>query len=163
MGLCELCTGMVLEGSDDGVNWEPIYNGANLNGSSVSDLLFDSVTKRYIRVTMSGKRPAGPQIGPGGTGNGVIGLGATPASTSFNIASFEVYSAPVSLNTIQEKLEKYIAKDEVRSPLTNQLGNSLEQAIHHEEKGHHDQAIKSLNDFLKHMNNEAHKDNISAG
>ncbi|MEH7254000.1 discoidin domain-containing protein [Neobacillus niacini] len=153
---------MVLEGSDDGVNWEPIYNGANLNGSSVSDLLFDSVTKRYIRVTMSGKRPAGPQIGPGGTGNGVIGLGATPASTSFNIASFEVYSEPVSLNTIQEKLEKYIAKNEVRSPLTNQLGNSLEQAIHHDEKGHHDQAIKSLNDVLKHMNNEAHKDKISA-
>ncbi|MFF2445622.1 FIMAH domain-containing protein [Neobacillus sp. NPDC058068] len=152
---------MVIEGSDDGVNWEPIYNGTNLNGSSVSDLQFDSVTKRYIRLTMSGKRPAGPQIGPGGTGNGVIGLGATPESTSFNIASFEVYSQPVSLNTIQEKLEKYISKNEVRSPLTNQLSNSLQQAIHHGEKGDRDQAIKSLNDFLKHMNNEAHKDKIS--
>ncbi|WHY88222.1 discoidin domain-containing protein [Neobacillus novalis] len=152
---------MVLEGSDDGVNWVPIYDGKNLNGSSVSDLQFDSVTKRYIKLTMSGKRPAGPQIGPGGTGNGVIGLGATAASTSFNIASFEVYDEPVSLYTIQEKLEKYIAKNDVRSPLTNQLGNSLEQAIHHEEKGHRDQAIKSLNDFLKHMNNEAHRDKLS--
>ncbi|MFF2445620.1 FIMAH domain-containing protein [Neobacillus sp. NPDC058068] len=151
---------MVLEGSDDGVNWEPIYNGTNPNGSSVSDLQFDSVTKRYIRLKMSGKRPAGPQIGTG-TGNGVTGLGAAPASTSFNIASFEVYAGPLSLETIQEKLEKYISKNEVRSPLTNQLSNSLQQAIYHEEKGQRDQVIKSLTDFLKHMNNEAHKDKIS--
>ncbi|MFJ7728754.1 FIMAH domain-containing protein [Neobacillus sp. NPDC097160] len=153
---------MVIEGSDDGVNWEPIYNGTNPNGSSVSDLQFDSVTKRYIKLTMSGKRPAGPQIGPGGTGNGVIGLGATPASTSFNIASFEVYAEPVSLNTIQEKLEKNISANEIVAPLTDQLRNNLQQAIHHEEKGQRDQAVKSLNDFLKHMNNEAHKDKISA-
>ncbi|WP_066070258.1 FIMAH domain-containing protein [Neobacillus soli] len=152
---------MVIEGSNDGVNWQPIYNGTNPNGSSVSDLQFDSVTKRYIRLTMSGKRPLGPQIGPGGTGNGVIGLGATPASTSFNIASFEVYNRPVSVETIQEKLEKYISKNEVRSPLTNQLSNSLQQAKNQEEKGHREQAIKSLNDFLKLMNNQAQKDKIS--
>lgn len=104
---------MVLEGSDDGVNWVPIYDGKNLNGSSVSDLQFDSVTKRYIKLTMSGKRPAGPQIGPGGTGNGVIGLGATAASTSFNIASFEVYAEPVS-SDIKLLVEQLKAEGELR-------------------------------------------------
>ncbi|WP_066320993.1 discoidin domain-containing protein [Bacillus sp. FJAT-29814] len=152
---------IVVEVSDDNVNWEQVYSGTNVNGSAVSDLEFDTVTKRYIRLTMSGKRPAGPQIGSGGTGNGVIGLGATAASTSFNIASFEVYSEPVSLNTIQEKLEKYISANEIVAPLTDQLRNNLQQAIHHEEQGQRDQAVKSLNDFLKHMNNDAHKDKIS--
>jgi exo-1,4-beta-D-glucosaminidase len=152
---------LIIEGSDGDQNWKTIYNGTNINGSSVSDLQFDSVTTRYIRLTMSGKRPLGPQIGSGGTGNGVIGLGATPASTSFNIASFEVYAQPVSLERIQEQLEKYISTNDVRSPLTNQLRNTLQQAIHHVEKGHREEAIKSLNDFVKLMNNKAQQDQVS--
>ena len=112
---------------------------------------------------MSGKRPGGPQIGPGGRGNGVIGLDAAPASTSFNIASFEVYAQPVSLDTIDRQLEKFISNNEIHSPLTNQLRNNLQSAVHHEEKGVRNQAIKSLNDVLKHMNNKAHEDKISQG
>ncbi|MBS4208685.1 discoidin domain-containing protein [Bacillus sp. FJAT-50079] len=101
---------MIIEGSDDDKNWVPIYNVKNINGSSVSDLQFTPVKKRYIRLTMSGKRPGGPQIGPGGRGNGVIGLDAAPASTSFNIASFEVYapsiSTAVGMNELVEQFEK---------------------------------------------------------
>ncbi|WP_171681572.1 glycosyl hydrolase 2 galactose-binding domain-containing protein [Paenibacillus planticolens] len=82
---------MTIEVSDDNTNWQTVYTGKNSNGSAMSDLQFAPVTKRYIRLTMSGKRPAGPQIGSGGTGQGVTGLGATAASTSFNIAEFEVY------------------------------------------------------------------------
>ena len=101
---------MIIEGSDDDENWVPIYNSKNSNGSSVSDLQFTPVKKRYIRLTMSGKRPGGPQIGPGGTGNGVIGLDAAPASTSFNIASLEVYAPSIStvvgMNKLVEQFEK---------------------------------------------------------
>nr|WP_253298329.1 S-layer homology domain-containing protein [Paenibacillus sp. MSJ-34] len=82
---------LTVEVSDNDADWETVYTGTNSNGSAVSDIRFAPVTKRYIKLTMSGKRPAGPQIGSGGTGQGVTGLGATPASTSFNIASFEVY------------------------------------------------------------------------
>ncbi|RXZ84010.1 hypothetical protein EBB07_02605 [Paenibacillaceae bacterium] len=88
---------LIIEGSDDNASWETLYTGTNSNGSAVSDLQFDTANNRYIRLTMSGKRPLGPQIGPGGTGNGVIGLGATPASTSFNILSFEVYGPAATL------------------------------------------------------------------
>ena len=41
---------MIIEGSDDDENWVPIYNGKNSNGSSVSDLQFTPVKKRYIRL-----------------------------------------------------------------------------------------------------------------
>jgi exo-1,4-beta-D-glucosaminidase len=83
---------VTLEASDDNTNWQTVYTGTNSSGSAVSDLQFAPVTKRYIKLSMAGKRPAGPQIGTEIKGQGVTGLAAAPASTSFNIASFEVYA-----------------------------------------------------------------------
>ena len=62
---------------------------------------------------------------------------------------------------ILDQLETYIQSGDVRQPLSNQLNNRLQQAIHHGEKDHRKQAIKSLSDFLKHMSNKAHANQIS--
>ncbi|GIP32497.1 heparinase II/III family protein [Paenibacillus sp. J2TS4] len=69
--------------------------------------------------------------------------------------------APVTLESIAWQLEEYISSGDVTKPLTNQLRNSLKQARHHWDKGHITHAVKSLGDFLKHMNNQAHQDKIS--
>ncbi|GIP32899.1 hypothetical protein J2TS4_21090 [Paenibacillus sp. J2TS4] len=77
------------------------------------------------------------------------------------ILHFTLASQPITLDSIAWQLEQYISSGDVVEPLTNQLRNSLKQAEHHGDKGHTKQALKSLDDFLKHMNNPAHEDKIS--
>lgn len=68
---------------------------------------------------------------------------------------------PVTLEAVAWQLEEYISSGDILKPLTVQLRNSLKQAAHHLGKQHLPQASKSLEDFLKHMNNPAHRDKIS--
>ncbi|MBW7453012.1 S-layer homology domain-containing protein [Paenibacillus sepulcri] len=88
---------LTVEVSDDNTNWKKVLIATNSNGSAMNDLQFAPVTKRYIRVTMEGKRPGSPQIGSGGTGQGVTGLAATNPATSFNLAAFELYGPAATL------------------------------------------------------------------
>ncbi|MFX3634391.1 MAG: lamin tail domain-containing protein [Candidatus Pristimantibacillus sp.] len=67
----------------------------------------------------------------------------------------------INLASLQAALDQLIASGGVLSPLTNQLSNSLIQAEHHKEKGHHEQAVKALEDFLKHLRNEALASSVS--
>ena len=60
----------------------------------------------------------------------------------------------VSLEYMNDLLESYIATGEVNGPLTNQLSNSLKQAEHQYEKGHQKQAVKMMEEFIKHINNK---------
>ena len=70
-------------------------------------------------------------------------------------------SAPLAVQTLinfsalKETLDTLIASGEVNHPAAVQLTNALKQAEHHKEKGHNDQAVKSLQDFLKHLQNKA--------
>ena len=66
-----------------------------------------------------------------------------------------------TLEHMNNLLESYIATGEVNGPLTNQLSNSLKQAEHQYEKGHQKQAIKSMEDFIKHINNKGLQKHIS--
>lgn len=68
---------------------------------------------------------------------------------------------PIELSVIRDRLTAYEASGQLRKPLTNQLNNSLDQAEKHWEKGKTQQAVKSLEDFLKHLDNKAHQDKIS--
>jgi hypothetical protein len=57
---------------------------------------------------------------------------------------------------IHHLLQIYESAGELGHPLAAQLTNKLDQAQHHKDKGHIDQGIKHLEDFLKHL----HKDDM---
>nr|WP_274388728.1 metallophosphoesterase [Paenibacillus antri] len=61
----------------------------------------------------------------------------------------------IDVATLERILEDLIVSREVESPLSNPLSNALRQASHHEQDGRSEQARKSVEDFLKHLNNEA--------
>lgn len=61
--------------------------------------------------------------------------------------------SPPGVATLRSQLETYIVSGDVEGPLINQLTNQLNQVEHHLSKGHYSQAVKHLEDFLKHLNN----------
>ncbi|WP_179136101.1 polysaccharide lyase 6 family protein [Paenibacillus sp. 32352] len=66
-----------------------------------------------------------------------------------------------TLSTLTAKLERYEASAELEDPLAGQLRNALKQAQHHKDKGSAKQAIKFLEEMLKHMDNKALAGHIS--
>ncbi|RAV10905.1 FIMAH domain-containing protein [Paenibacillus contaminans] len=61
-------------------------------------------------------------------------------------------SVTTSGQSMQLLLSGFSAIGDVAGPLQNQLSNSLAQALDHFAKGHKTQAVKHMQDFLKHMN-----------
>ncbi|WP_309122575.1 metallophosphoesterase [Paenibacillus sp.] len=61
----------------------------------------------------------------------------------------------IDVATLERVLENLSASGEVERPLTNRMSNALRQAAHHEQDGRMEQAKKAVEDFLKHLNNEA--------
>jgi len=72
----------------------------------------------------------------------------------------ELINEDITLESVSQMLEMLITEGDVKKPLTNQLQNSLQQAKHHWENGKQKQAIKSLEDCLKHINRQANQDKI---
>jgi len=64
-------------------------------------------------------------------------------------------------NSMQLLLNAFSASGDVSGPLQSQLSNNLSQALSQLAKGHKDQAVKHMKDFLKHMDNTALQSNIS--
>lgn len=60
-----------------------------------------------------------------------------------------------SIDSIKQLIEGYEDLKAISHPLSSQLKNSLDQASHQLKIGDKQQAIKKMNDFLKHLNNEA--------
>ncbi|SFB28145.1 2',3'-cyclic-nucleotide 2'-phosphodiesterase / 3'-nucleotidase [Lentibacillus halodurans] len=63
-------------------------------------------------------------------------------------------SQTVTIESVNQTVTDYINSGDVQHPLAVQLTNKLRQAEHHLEKGHHQQAVKKVDDFLKHLNNK---------
>lgn len=61
----------------------------------------------------------------------------------------------------QQLLSNYENSKMVKGPLVPQLRNSLQQALHHKEKGHLDQEIHHLSNFIKHISNESLKEYVT--
>lgn len=61
----------------------------------------------------------------------------------------------ITISTIRDTLEYYRESGDLKHPLYKQLSNRLNQAEHQEEKGRNKQAIKHMQNFLKHLNNNA--------
>ncbi|MEF3303797.1 FIMAH domain-containing protein [Paenibacillus sp. GYB003] len=66
------------------------------------------------------------------------------------IVDLSKHTAP---ERIRKRMDAYEASGELKRPLLSQLDNNLKQAIHHFEQGRTEQAVKSLDDFLKHLSN----------
>jgi hypothetical protein len=63
-------------------------------------------------------------------------------------------------HSMQLLLSGFSASGDVAGPLQNQLSNRLAQALDQLAKGHKTQAVKHMEDFLKHMN-KAEQGNVS--
>ncbi|KRE49858.1 Ig-like domain-containing protein [Paenibacillus sp. Soil724D2] len=63
---------------------------------------------------------------------------------------------------VSKLMDRYVEAGELKSPLVEQLRNSLNQALHQLDKGDKDNAAKHMQDFLKHLNNEPQANNVSA-
>lgn len=68
---------------------------------------------------------------------------------------------PPGIDSLRALLESYAEAGELRRPLLTQLRNRLSQAERHLNRGNTDQAIKHLDDFLKHLNNPSMQSNLS--
>ena len=68
----------------------------------------------------------------------------------------------VNLDAVQAWVDFFAESRELKTPLLNQLAHALEQAGHHYSKGDYDQAAHMLVNFLKHLNNPAMEDHITA-
>jgi serine-type D-Ala-D-Ala carboxypeptidase len=66
-----------------------------------------------------------------------------------------------NLNQVEKQIESYVNTGDLNGPMEALLTNKLKQAIHHEEKGDDDKAVKHLEDFIKHMNNKGLQKHIS--
>ncbi|MFF2446425.1 GH92 family glycosyl hydrolase [Neobacillus sp. NPDC058068] len=67
-----------------------------------------------------------------------------------------------SYQAVNELMEQFKQSKDLTGPMAVQLTNSLTTSLDHFKKEHKDQAIKHLEDFLKHLNNKALQDRISS-
>ncbi|MFP7296838.1 family 43 glycosylhydrolase [Neobacillus niacini] len=67
-----------------------------------------------------------------------------------------------SIDSIKQLIQGYEDTNSIKQPLSSQLKNSLDQAAHQLKIGNKHQAMKKMNDFLKHLNNAAMSKFISA-
>lgn len=67
-----------------------------------------------------------------------------------------------SYDSVQKLIDDLKSEKEITGPMVVQLTNSLKSSLDHYKKEHKDQAIKHLDDFIKHLNNKGLQDSISA-
>jgi hypothetical protein len=71
------------------------------------------------------------------------------------------FTTPINLAALQNGVQKFIESGKLKHPLSNQLQQALRQAEDHEQKGQRIQAIKQVEDFLKHLNKQGNEDNAA--
>ena len=59
---------------------------------------------------------------------------------------------------VDQLIRDYRRSGELKEPLAKQLSRSLKQAGRQEQKGHTEQAVKHMEDFLEHLNKKGMKD-----
>ncbi|MBO7748477.1 carbohydrate-binding protein [Paenibacillus sp. MWE-103] len=73
------------------------------------------------------------------------------------------FQVVTSVDAMKRLVARFQASGDLRGPLVPQLGNALDQAQHQLDGGKPKQAVKHLQDFLKHLNNPAMGKNVSEG
>ncbi|GIP34109.1 hypothetical protein J2TS4_33190 [Paenibacillus sp. J2TS4] len=68
----------------------------------------------------------------------------------------------IGISPVSQLLDGYEVSGDIREPLLHKLRNRIEQAEHHDSKGHGPQAVKQLNDFVKHLNMNSNLKQVSS-
>lgn len=135
-----------------------LVNAVLVNGKpanlSRAQIVYTSSDPNVVTVTdgmMTGNNAGSAQITVTVTLDGVTVVS--------NVLNVEVEVTVASLEKTIAQLETAAT---VQHPLAAQLKNSLKQAAHHLERGNAKQAVKHLEDFIKHLDNEAMEKFIEA-
>ncbi|WP_163215703.1 TIM-barrel domain-containing protein [Clostridium thermarum] len=70
------------------------------------------------------------------------------------------FTVTTSIASMRSLIYGYIKSGELKGPLVSQLTNSLNQAEHQLDKGRASQAAKHMQDFIKHLNNNALRQHV---
>lgn len=146
-----------LELSEDGEQWQTVYDGDSSvyendpatfynEGEDLELFTFERTTARYVRYTGDG---ATTVDGDRDTWHNLIEI----------VIGGEI---PPTMTSIQQWLDHYIASGDIQMPLSKQLTNSLKQAIHHDDSGREQQAIKHLEKFQRQLNHPPMQQHRSA-
>lgn len=147
-------------------------NGTVLSDNAVledSDLIaFTSIVEDNLSGIESKNITVDGSVYPEGTlldfrgklGKHTVDVLATDKAGNKTEKSF-TFGIKTSIPSINRLLEYFIESGDLKGPLVPQLSNSLKQAEHQLEMGDKDKAAKHIEDFIKHLNNEALQKNIS--
>ncbi len=114
------------------------------------------------KVTVDGKEyPAAPAVGSGvqipmagnlGSHSLTVVIEDLAGNKVENHIAFEVTTG---IESMKQLMDRYVKEGLLKGSLTSQLSNNLDQAQHQLDIGKPDQAAKHMEDFVKHLNNEA--------
>lgn len=77
------------------------------------------------------------------------------------VTSAYTVTVAVTIESLLQLVSRYESEGGISGPLVSQIRNDLDQAKHQAEAGHPVQAIKHLEDVLKHLNNEPLQEHVS--
>lgn len=131
--------------------------GDNLSGVSFAQLSIDGTayqidpqTQSGIEIDLAGK-----------TGSHAVAVISEDTTGNSKELNFTI-TVTTSMASLRNLLDKFYKNGELGGPLTSQLTNNLDQAQQKLEKGRPEQAAQHMEDFIKHLNNEALSSNASA-
>jgi hypothetical protein len=70
------------------------------------------------------------------------------------------FTVTTSIDSMRNLIDRYVKAGDLGGPLVNQLTNNLNQAQHQLDIGRPEQAAKHMEDFIKHLNNDALVNNV---
>jgi hypothetical protein len=126
-----------------------------------SDDNLSGVEAATIRVDNTAYAPGSPLDWAGKLGAHEIVVTMTDKAGNRTEILYHVI-VNATLDSLIQLLSRYEAENQLSDPLVNQLGNAADQAKHHYDMGISKQAIKHLEDLLKHLNNDSMQGNVSA-
>ncbi|MFK9090119.1 family 43 glycosylhydrolase [Bacillus salipaludis] len=117
---------------------------ADLSNATVEYVSSDEDVISVVDGTITAHNP--------GTATVFVNVTLNGYTVTSNLLKIEVTT---SMEWIEQLVGEFKANGAIDQPLAVQLIKSLDKAKQQRNKGHDDQAVKSLNDFLKHLNNKA--------
>lgn len=139
-----------------------IHGDVYLNWSE-SDILPGSLEEQIVEAAEA-VRKAEASLTLHSAVDAVEKVGRLPDGGSKNRLNERLWNVKgqIGVAPVSRLLDSYEASGDIREPLLHKLRNRLEQAEHHDSKGHGPQAVKSLNDLVKHLDMNSNRNQVSS-